>query len=237
LEVSAVLRGQKIFEDPSLHDRTSVFSDRHDAGRKLALLIKQVIQDYDQIMVCAIPAGGVPVGAEVALALGVPFGLAIVRKVRIPGNPEAGFGAVTWDGDVVINDRLVKALGLTKTQIDNAIAKTKHNVIERVKKFTGGRPFPDVSGKMIIVTDDGLASGFTMLAAARGFSALHPAGITVAVPTASASAVNLVAASVDRIICANIRTGPVFAVADAYRNWYDLEDVEVLQELKRVPVS
>ena len=226
-------RRRNILEDPSLHDRTSVFSDRHDAGRKLAKLVRQEVREQ-ALIVCAIPAGGVPVGVEVANTLNAPFALAIVRKIRIPGNTEAGFGAVTWDGRIIMNDRLVHALGLSKSQIETSVAETKQNVAQRIQKFSDGKPFPDLAGKTVIVTDDGLASGFTMLAAAEAISALRPAGIIVAVPTASASSANLVAASVDLVICPNIRTGLYFAVAEAYRNWYDLDDSEVLQELNNV---
>ncbi len=222
-----------ITDDPSLRERRFVFSDRHDAGRKLCALIRSRPALADPV-VLAIPAGGVPVGVEVALALGAPFSLAIVRKVQVPGNTEAGFGAVTWDGRVLINERLRASLGLSQAEVDVAVAATRRNVQERIARYTTGRPFPTLAGKSAVLTDDGLASGFTMLAAIGSIRALHPARIVVAVPTASASSAELVARQADELVCANIRSSARFAVAEAYQRWYDLDDREVLAELARV---
>lgn len=102
-----------------------------------------------------------------------------------------------------------------------------------MRKFRGNRPFPDLNGKTVILVDDGLASGFTMLAAAKSIRNQHPEKIVIAVPTASAGAIELLASSVDELVCPNIRGGPIFAVADAYENWYDLSDDEVLELLRR----
>jgi predicted phosphoribosyltransferase len=222
-----------ITDDPSLREKRFVFSGRHDAGRKLCTLIRSRPALADPV-VLAIPAGGVPVGVEVALALGAPFSLAIVRKVQVPGNTEAGFGAVTWDGRVLINERLRAALGLSQVQVDAAIAATRNNVRERIARYTAGRPFPPLAGKSVILTDDGLASGFTMLAALESIRAMHPARIVVAVPTASASSAELVARQADELVCLNIRSSARFAVAEAYQQWYDLDDREVMSELARV---
>ena len=154
--------------------------------------------EYPDPVVVAIPAGGIPVGKGVALALGAPFESAVVRKIQIPGNTEAGFGAVTWDGKVLINERLREALGLSQAEVDAAVALTRKNVQERIARFTGGRPFPDLAGKTAILVDDGLASGFTMLAAIQSIRTSGPARIVVAVPTASASSAERVAAEVDQ---------------------------------------
>jgi predicted phosphoribosyltransferase len=222
-----------ITDDPSLRERRFVFSDRHDAGRKLGALIRSRPALAEPV-VLAIPAGGVPVGVEVALALGAPFFLAIVRKVQIPGNTEAGFGAVTWDGRVLINERLLSALGLSKAEVDIAVAAARTNIRERVARYTGGKPFPNLTSGSVILTDDGLASGFTMLAALESIRAMHPARIVVAVPTASASSADLVARQADELVCLNIRSSGRFAVAEAYQRWYDLDDREVVSELARV---
>ena len=219
-----------IIDDPRLRDRRFVFSDRHDAGRQLGELLRSLPALKDPI-VLAIPAGGVPIGAEIARAIHAAFALAVVRKLQIPGNTEAGFGAVTWDGRVLINDLLQKALGLKKSEIDAAIRATRENVSDRVARFTGGRPFPAVADKTVILADDGLASGFTMLAAIQSIREMNPAQIIVAVPTASRSSADSVATNADKLICLNIRTGGRFAVAEAYKRWYDLSDNEVLAEL------
>ena len=222
-----------IIDNLRLREQRFVFSDRHDAGRKLGALIKSrpLLQDP---VVMAIPAGGVPVGVEIARILCVPIGLAIVRKIQIPGNTEAGFGAVTWDGQVLINEQLRATLGLSQGDVDTAIAATRRNIRERIDRYTTGRPFPDLKKKCVILTDDGLASGYTMLAAIASIRTMHPERVIVAVPTSSASSAELIAREVDEIICLNIRSGYRFAVAEAYRHWYDLDDREVIAELGSV---
>ncbi|MCJ7741414.1 MAG: phosphoribosyltransferase [Methanoregula sp.] len=223
-----------IFDNPRLRERKFVFSNRHDAGRQLGAFIKTFPAIRDPL-VLAIPAGGVPIGKEVAMALGAPLSIAIVRKIRIPGSTEAGFGAVTWDGQVLINDGLRTALGLSAPEVDLAIAETRKNVNERVARFTVGRAVPALAGKTVILTDDGLASGFTMMAAVKSVRIRNPARIMVAVPTASASSAELVSHNVDQLVCLNIRTSRQFAVAEAYEQWYDLDDREVLEELAGIP--
>ncbi len=220
----------EIIDEPRIRDKNQVFSSRHDAGRKLGAFLKNVPGIRDPL-VLAIPAGGVPVGKEVAIALGAPLSLAIVRKIRIPGSTEAGFGAVTWDGQVLINERLRASLGLSQYEVDKAVEETRMNVRERVAMFAGGKAVPEPKGKTAILVDDGLASGFTMLAAVQSLRTHNPAGIIVAVPTASASSAGMVSRVVDKLVCLNIRTTWRFAVADAYEQWYDLADREVLDEL------
>jgi len=224
----------EIIEDPLLRDKMFVFAGRHDAGRKLGEFLLTLPAIHDPL-VLAIPAGGVPVGKEIAAALGAPFSLAIVRKVRVPGTTESGFGAVTWDGEVLINERLRDALFLSSADVERAVSETEANVKEWVARFCGGKPMPPVAGKTVVLTDDGLASGFTMLAAVRRIRIRKPSGILVAVPTASRSSAELVGRDVDRLVCPNIRSGRSFAVADAYEEWYDLDDREVLAELAGMP--
>lgn len=223
-----------ITDSPRLREQRFVFAGRSDAGQQLGQFLRALPGIHDPL-VLAIPAGGVPVGREVARALGAPFAPAIVRKVRIPGTTESGFGAVTWDGQVLINEPLRHALGLSQREADAAIAKTRENVRERLARFTGGRGIPPVRGKTVILTDDGLASGFTMLAAVRGLRPGEPARIVVAVPTASASSADLLAREADLVACLNVRSGRTFAVADAYREWHDLSDREVLAALEGIP--
>jgi putative phosphoribosyl transferase len=221
-----------IIDDPRLRERVGVFADRHDAGNQLAIFLRTHLKIRDP-MVMAIPAGGVPIGAAIARLFRVPLELAIVRKIRIPGTTESGFGAVTWDGRVLFNDRLLAALGLAEEEIERAVEETRTNVKERIRRFSGSRAFPDLAGKSVVLTDDGLASGFTMLAAVEGVRAHQPARVIVAVPTASAASAALAAREADELVCLNIRSGRRFAVAEAYERWYDLDDGEVLLELKR----
>ncbi len=112
-----------------------------------------------------------------------------------------------------------------------AIAKTRKNILDRIARYTGGRAFPDLEGTTTFLVDDGLASGFTMLAAIKSIRTSHPSSIIVAVPTASASSARRVAAEADQLVCLNIRSSARFAVAEAYEHWYDLDDREVMKEL------
>jgi putative phosphoribosyl transferase len=219
-----------IIDDSHLRDKRFVFSDRHDAGKKLgALIMSRGLQQ--ETVVIAIPAGGVPVGIEIARILHAPISLAIVRKIQIPGNTEAGFGAVTWDGHVLINEQLRAILGLSQRDVDTAISATRRNIRDRIARYATVRPIPDLRKKCVILTDDGLASGYTMLAAITSIRTMHPERILAAIPTSSVSSAERIAQEVDEVICLNIRSGQRFAVAEAYRHWYDLDDREVIAEL------
>jgi putative phosphoribosyl transferase len=221
----------KIIEDSAYRERVFVFRDRLHAGKLLSEQLREYA-DKGNVVLLALPAGGVPVGYAVAKELRIAMNVTVVRKVQIPWNTEAGFGAVTWDGETVLNEDLIKRLGLTKEEIEGAISQTRKIIQERLRKFRKDKHMPDLKDKVVILVDDGLASGFTMLAAARSARKRAPQKIIVAVPTASLSAVDLLAPEVDEIVCINIRSGPVFAVADAYKNWYDLTDEDVIRILK-----
>jgi len=221
-----------IVEESVLRERMSVFRDRFHAGKLLAEKLREYAGQRNVILL-AVPAGGVPVGYVIAKELGIKMDAIVVRKVQIPWNTEAGFGAVTWDGEAVLNDRLIAQLGLAEKTIAESVSKTKRVIDERQRGFRGDRPRPDLNGKVVVLVDDGLASGFTMLAAARSIHKQQPKRIVVAVPTASLGAVRLLSPEVDEIVCLNMRSGPVFAVADAYKNWYDLTDEEVTEILQR----
>ena len=221
----------KIIEDPTYRERVFVFRDRHHAGKLLAEKLREYA-DKGNVILLALPAGGVPVGYAVAKELGIPMDVMVVRKIQIPRNTEAGFGAVTWDGETVLNEPLVAQLGLTKEVIEESISKTRSIIPARLRTFRGNKTIPDLKDKIVILVDDGLASGFTMLAAARSARRKQPEKIIAAVPTASMGAIKLLSPEVDEIVCLNIRSGPVFAVADAYKNWYDLTDKEVTKILE-----
>ena len=179
------------------------------------------------------PAGGVPVACMVGKELGAPIDVVVVRKIQIPWNTEAGFGAITWDGKIALNENLVEQLNLTKEEIETSILSTKRNIQERLRKFRDDKPMPILKDNVVLLVDEGLASGFTMMVAARSVREKAPKKIIVAVPTASLGAIELLDSEVVEIICLNIRSVPSFAVADAYVNWYDLTDEEVTNILKK----
>jgi putative phosphoribosyl transferase len=225
-----------VYEDSSLRDRIRVFRDREEAGERLALFVRERF-DLSRPVICPIPAGGIPIGVALARSLAAPLRPVVVRKIQIPWSTESGFGAVTWNGDVILNQELLPRLSLTPEEIEEAISHTRENVQERIQKFTSGRSLHGVDGSTVILTDDGLASGFTMRAAVGSIRKERPNRVMVAVPTGSLSAVRMVSAYADDLVCLNIRGGFSFAVADAYRHWHDLSDEEVLGYLEGNPGS
>ncbi|MBU4374559.1 MAG: phosphoribosyltransferase [Euryarchaeota archaeon] len=216
----------RLIEEISLRNKLHVFEDRTEAGRLLAEKLVQYKDSDGEVL--GIPSGGVPVAKEIAASLNLHMDLMIVRKLQIPYNPEAGFGAMGLDGEVILNEGLLAELGLTEDEIRAQTENTKEVIKRRNLVFRKGRLFPSLKDRVVILVDDGLASGYTMLAAVRFVKRKMPGKIIVAVPTASKTTVELILHEVDELICLNVRHGISFAVADAYRNWYDLSDEEVL---------
>lgn len=218
-----------LIEDRSLRDKFFVFENRMDAGKKLA----EKLLDYQnaETLVLAVPSGGVPIGKEIRKALCCEFDLLIVRKAQIPWDTEAGFGAVNLDGDIVLNDHLLAALRLTNEEIDTQIKITRAILKKRNSLFRKDEKFPVLHKKNVIIADDGLASGYTMRTAIKFVKKRGPAQIIVAAPTGLADTVEIILKEVDAVVCLNVRSGYPYAVASAYRNWYDLTDSDVLQLL------
>jgi predicted phosphoribosyltransferase len=219
----------KLLEDPALRDRVYVFKDRAGAGRLLA----DRLSGYrgKEVRLFAIPAGGVPVAAEIARSLKVPLDLVIVRKIQLPWTTEAGFGALNPAGEAVFNQDLIERFHLSSQDIDAQIKKTLANLKQREERLRNNRPYPDLAGAATIIVDDGLASGYTMRTAVNFLKSKGAGKIIVAVPTASARTAEDLLPLVDELYCLNIRTGWSFAVAEAYEDWYDLEEEEVLEIL------
>jgi predicted phosphoribosyltransferase len=222
-----------LFEDRSLRNKTFIFKDRAEAGKRLAQKLSKFVSP--EALVLAIPAGGVPVACEISRVLKLPLDLMIVRKIQIPGQTEAGFGAVGPDGETIFNEELLRRLRLRGEVIQQKVEETKKVVEARNQFFRDGRPFPPVKGKTVILVDDGLASGFTMMEAVRFMRRREAEKVIVAIPTAPEDSVNRLLPEADEIFCLNVRTFFPFAVADAYENWYDLTDQEVISLLKDLP--
>lgn len=206
------------------------YRDREEAGDVLAGLVAELA--LKQPLVLAIPNGGVPVAARVAAALGAPLRVFIVRKLQIPWNTEAGFGALAPDGALLLNRRLVAALELGPDDIERQKQKAMASIRERQGRFGKWADLPDVAGRPVVLVDDGLASGFTMAAAVRSVGTRGAGRIVVAVPTASDRAARLVGALAANLVCPDIRSGQVFAVANAYESWYDVSEDEALAVLE-----
>lgn len=207
-----------------------LFRNRAEAGKRLA----ERLLDYagSGAVVLAIPRGGVPVAYEIAKRLGAELDVIIPRKMPIPWNPEAGFGAITADGTMVLNEPMVESLGLTPDDISRVAEEVRREVVRRTRAYRGEKPPVDVAGKIVILVDDGLASGYTMLAAIQSVRKLSPSKVIVAVPVASSSAARLVERAADRVIALVVSDRLPFAVADFYLEWRDLTDEEVLHYMQ-----
>ncbi len=202
----------------------TLFEDRTDAGQRLGQEL--LAMDLKDAVILAVPAGGVPVAAEVARKLNAALDLIIARKIQFPWTTEAGFGAVVSDGTVYLGQH---AADLSDEVVQTQTEKAKEQVQHRAQQFRQHRKELDLSGRAVILVDDGLASGSTMLAAVQSIRKSSPQQVIVAVPTASGSAVNLLRPHVDGLVSLYVHPEHLpFAVASSYRNWYDLSDEEVM---------
>lgn len=222
----------RLLEDPRLKDRERVFRDRRDAGRRLAAALAEY--QGRGVRLFAIPAGGVPVAAEIALAFRIPLDLIIVRKIQLPWTTEAGFGALDPEGRALFNEDLVARFGLSPEEIERQVQKTLATLKEREARLRGGRPYAPLEGAVVMVVDDGLASGYTMRAAVRFLREKGAGEVICAVPTGSRRTVQELLPQVDVLACLNVRGGWSFAVADAYELWYDLTEAEVQEIMAEV---
>lgn len=220
---------------PELQDRTEVFENRKHAGSMLAGVLAHYAKT--QSVVLAIPAGGVPVASVVAARLGLPLDVAVVSKITLPWDTEAGYGAVGFDGTVRLNEALIDHVELSRQQINEGIADTTQKVQRRVQRLRGQREFPDLSRGPTILVDDGLASGFTMRVAVKSLKSRGAIEIVVAVPTGHAQSVKRLASIVSSVYCPNIRGGWGFAVADAYVRWSDVDEETMAQMLRSADAS
>jgi predicted phosphoribosyltransferase len=201
------------------------FRNRTDAGRQLAEKLAAYANRSD-VVVLGLPRGGVPVGFEVARALGAPLDVFLVRKLGVPGYEELAMGAVASGGGRILNDEIVHGLGISEHEIDAAVVRELQELARREQLFRGDRPPPDVEGRTVILVDDGLATGATMRAAVAALRRQRPAGIVVAVPTASRDTCEALKAEADDVICA-MTPDPFFAVGHWYDDFTQTTDEEV----------
>ena len=211
--------------------KPGLFRDRREAGRLLAAKLTAYANRPD-VIVLALPRGGVPVADEVARALGAPLDVFVVRKLGVPGSEELAMGAVATGGVRVLNDQLVNRLGIPDHLIDGVAVREGQELARRERLYRGGRPLLDVRDRTVILVDDGLATGATMHAAIAALRQLHPARIVVAVPTASPETCEEMRAEVDDVICA-ITPEPFQAVGRWYQDFAQTTDEEVQDLLTR----
>jgi len=207
----------------------SRFRDRVEAGRRLAADLTQYAHRPD-VVVLALPRGGVPVAYEVARALGAPLDIFVVRKLGVPGHEEVAMGAVATGGIRVLNDALVRSLGIPRDVIEAVTAREREELARRERLYRGNRAPVDVRGRTVILVDDGLATGATMHAAIRALRQQQPARIVVAVPTASPETCDELKRVVDEVVCATT-PDPFYAVGLWYEDFSQTTDEEVRELL------
>jgi predicted phosphoribosyltransferase len=207
------------------------FADRYDAGRQLADRLLEYANRAD-VVVLALPRGGVPVGFEIAERLRVPLEVFLVRKLGVPGQEELAMGAIA-SGDVrVLNVGVLLAAGVPDSEIERVAAREREELARRERMYRGDRPPVDVRGRVAILVDDGLATGATMRAAAAALRRQHPSRRVVAVPVAARDACAELRADVDEVVCASTPE-PFNAVGLWYDDFAETTDAEVQALLRR----
>jgi putative phosphoribosyl transferase len=208
-----------------------LFHDRSDAGRQLAAHLDRYARRAD-VIVLALPRGGVPVGSEVARALGAPLDVFLVRKLGVPGREELAMGAIASGGVRVINEDVVNELRIPTRWIDAATAEELAELRRREEAYRDGRPAPDVRDKVGILVDDGLATGASMRAAVGALRRLGPARVVVAVPVGAVQTCRELEQIADEVVCVE-QPDPFYAVGSWYRDFDQTTDAEVRELLAR----
>jgi putative phosphoribosyl transferase len=208
-----------------------LFRDRFEAGETVGHLLADKVKNRNPI-VLALPRGGVPVGFEVARTLNADLDIFLVRKLGVPGHEELAMGAIASGGVRVLNHALIKELGLSSLIIDRVTAQEQEEIERRERLYREGRPRRPVAHRTVILVDDGLATGASMLAAARALRAQEPERIIVAVPVAAAQTCEEFRQEVDEIVCATT-PDPFYAVGVWYEDFSQTTDAEVQELLER----
>ena len=206
-----------------------IFADRIEAGRRLAEALANL--DGEQVVVLGVPRGGVEVAAEVARARGWPLDIVIPRKVGAPMNPELGLGAIA-PGVRVLDERMIRQLAVSPEYLEREIAQQEEEIRRRTEAYRGGRPPVDVSGKVAVVVDDGVATGGTAAAALRWARAQGASRVILAVPVAPREALTRLSEEADEIV-ALATPEPFFAVGQWYESFPQTSDREVVDLLSR----
>jgi predicted phosphoribosyltransferase len=208
-----------------------IFRNRRHAGRQLAQRLERYAGRED-VLVLALPRGGVPVAYEVARALDAPLGLFLVRKLGVPGHEELAMGAIAGGGVRVLNREVIRSLDITPEEVE-AVAREEERELERRQRaYRGDAPAPDVRDRTVILVDDGLATGSTMRAAVAALRRLGPARTVVAVPVGAPSTCAALAEEADEVVCA-AQPEPFYSVGLWYGDFTQTTDDEVRQLLER----
>ncbi|GAA4587335.1 putative phosphoribosyltransferase [Actinoplanes octamycinicus] len=210
-----------------------IFADRAEAGRALADRVAEVIgAPGDRPLVLALPRGGLPVAAPVAERLGADLDIVVARKLGAPGHPEFGLGAIAEDGPPVYDQGNLRYAGVTEQDLAGTLAAERAELARRVRRYRGSRPAPPVTGRVVVLVDDGLATGVTAHAALRWINGRDPDRVLLAVPVCAPPARDLLAPETDRVVCLSAPP-EFFAVGRWYRDFGQLTDEDVDAVLQR----
>lgn len=212
-----------------------MFRDRADAGQKLSAELVDYASKPNGL-VLALPRGGVPVAYEVAQALSLELDVLTVRKLGTPGRPELAMGAIASSGTVVLNDDVIAALRISAERIASVIALEREELERRERAYRGDRPALDVRDRVVILIDDGMATGATMRAAAKALRQQNPAQLIVAVPTGAPDSCAVLATEVDKLVCLAMPE-PYIAVGCWFEDFRQTTDDEVRTLLERASQS
>lgn len=204
-----------------------LFKNREEAGRKLAELLKDIVEGVNPIVI-ALPRGGVPVGFEVARALGLKFSIIPIRKLGVPSNPELAFGAIDPDGDVYLNKSVVESFGLTPDIIEEIRQKEYEELLRRLELYLGGK-LPSLEGREVFIVDDGFATGFTALAACGFVKKREPYKVVLTAPVAPSDTVLMLKQNCADEVVVYETPEPFFAVGMFYEDFHQLTDEEVIR--------
>ncbi len=208
------------------------FTNRTQAGQLLAERLA-AFQNKPDVIILALPRGGVPVAYEMAKQLKLPLDILLVRKLGMPGHEEYAMGAYTLETGAILDAHIIKNFHIAPELIKAVVDKEHQELLRRQKIYRGERKPPLIAEKTVILVDDGIATGSTMLAAAKAIKQLNPAHLIIAVPVASKEACEMLEAEADELICLS-RPEPFYSVGLWYRDFNQVEDNEVIQLLAKV---
>ena len=212
----------------------SLFRDRTEAGKLLVDKLGEL--KGKDVVVLAVPRGGAVVAAEVARALRAPLDLIIPRKVGAPGNPELAIGAVTQDGAAIVDKDMIRMLAVSEKYLREEVQRQVEEVRRRMKMYRGERPYPKLKDKVVVIVDDGVATGYTMRAAIQSVRKHGPASVWVAVPVGPPESIQELSREADKVVCLK-KPEPFFAIGQFYEMFEQVEDEELIQILQRFPLS
>jgi len=211
-----------------------MFRDRVEAGQRLLAALKG--REYPRGLVLAVPRGGVVVGAEVARGLRLPLDVIIPRKIGAPHNPELAVGAVTQDGTAIYDEHLLGLLGLTREKLEPKVREQIREIDRRTALYRGGRPPMSWEDRTVILVDDGVATGYTTLAALRSLRRAKPRRIILAVPVAPPDTVARLRSEVDELVCL-MTPEPFYAVGQFYRDFEQTDDETVIRLMRELAAN